>query len=173
MPPEFDKQQPNEKERLAQAKATFRKVFLDNDTSFGVVSAIIAKESDTPVDGLPDFCIEPTLLRNEDGTSNLGLRINRSMTGSGGVISASVAVFEYVPLARLDRTTGDAKVSEELEQALSNIGRTKKDGLAVLQTWQAAASAMGQEFGGDLAIDPSSNTFELPSDFEGRNYSTE
>lgn len=170
---EFDNEKPSEKERLSRAKATFRKIFLDDDTSFGVVAAITTKGGDGSVDGLPDFGIEPTLLRNDDETSNLGLRINCSMTGSGGFISATVAVFEYVPLAQLNRTTGEAKLSEELEEALASMGKAKKDGLAVLQAWQVAATAMGQEFDGELVIDPASNTFELASELEGRNYSTE
>lgn len=170
---EFDRQEPTPKVKLEKAKAKFREVFLDDDTSFRVLSTALKKDSATPVDDLPCFGIDPTLIRNEDGTSDIGLRISYSSSKPSGVISATVAVFEYFPLAQIDRTTGQAKMTDLLQHALANAGRTDEDALGVIQNWQAAARAMGQEFDGELVIDPSSHTFELPTDLEEENYSVE
>jgi hypothetical protein len=159
-------------ERLAAAKASFRGSVLQNDTLFSVLQARLSEPSSTDTN-LPDFGLEPTLRRNDDGTSTIGLRINHSATTKGGVISAYVGVYDYLPLGQMDRTTGETKITPELELALTAAGKEKADALGVLQAWQAGVGEMGTQFPEPLALDPMSDTFELESELTARNYMVE
>lgn len=159
-------------ERLAAAKAAFRGSVLQNDTLFSVLQARLSEPNITDA-GLPDFGLEPTLRRNDDGTSTIGLRINRSATAKGGVISAYVGVYDYLPLGLMDRTTGDTKVTPELEAALTAVGKEKADALGVWQAWQAGIGEMGAQFSEPLTLDPMTDTFELQEELMARNYVVE
>ena len=160
------------KERLAAAKAAFRGSVLQNDTLFSVLQARLSEASSTDA-GLPDFGLEPTLHRNDDGTSTIGLRINRSATTKGGFISAYVGIYDYLPLGQMDRTTGDTKVTPEFEAALTAAGKEKTDALGVWQAWQAGAAEMGAKFPEPLMLDSMTDTFELESELMARNYMVE
>lgn len=166
--PEFNKPT-SLQERLAAAKAAFRSSVLQNDTLFSVLQARLSEPSDTDIN-LPDFGLEPTLHRNNDSTSIIGLRINRSITNKNGVTSVYAGAYDYLPLGRMNRTTGDTKVSPELEAALTVVGKEKIDALDVLQAWQAATSEMSAQFPGLLALDPMTGTFELQEELMTRNY---
>ncbi len=168
---EFDKPS-SPKERLAAAKAAFRGSVLQNDTLFSVLQARLGEPTSTDA-SLPDFGLEPTLRRNDDGTSTIGLRINCSATTKGGVISAYVGVYDYLPLGQMDRTTGDTKVTTELEAALTAVGKEKVDALGVLQAWQAGVGEMGAQFPEPLTLDPMTDTFELQEELMARSYSVE
>lgn len=159
-------------ERLAAAKAAFRSSVLQNDTLFSVLQTRLSEPSSTDA-GLPDFGLEPTLRRNDDGTSTIGLRINRSATTKGGVLSAYVGVYDYLPLGQMNRTTGETKVTHELETALTAAGKEKTDALSVLQAWQTGVGEMGAQFHEPLALDPMTDTFELESELTARNYMVE
>ncbi len=156
-------------ERLAAAKAAFRGSVLQNDTLFSVLQARLGEPISTDA-GLPDFGLEPTLRRNDDGTSTIGLRINRSATTKDSVVSAYVGVYDYLPLGQMDRTTGVTKVTPELEAALTTVGKDKADALGVLQAWQAGVGEMGAQFPEPLTLDPMTDTFELESELMARNY---
>jgi hypothetical protein len=157
------------KERLAAAKAAFRTSVLQNDTLFSVLQARLGEP--TSIDaGLPDFGLEPTLRRNDDGTSTIGLRINRSATPKGGVINVFVGVYDYLPLGHMDRTTGDTKVTPEFKAALTAAGKEKADALGVLQAWQAGVNEMGAQFPEPLMLDPMTDTFELQEELMVHNY---
>lgn len=160
------------RERLAAAKAAFRGSVLQNDTLFSVLQVRLGEPSRTD-SGLPDFGLEPTLRRNDDGTSTIGLRINRSASAKGGVISAHVGIYDYLPLGQMNRTTGDTKVTPELEAALTAIGKENADALGVWQAWQTGVSEMGTQFSEPLMLDPMTNTFELEAELMARNYVVE
>lgn len=165
---EFDEPSPL-KERLAAAKAAFRGSVLQNDTLFSVLQARLVDQISAEAD-LPDFGLEPTLRRNEDGTSTIGLRISRSATSSGGVMGVYVGIYDYLPLGQLDRTTGSTKITPELEAALAAIGKEKTDALGILRAWQAGVGEMCAQFTEPLMLDPTTDTFELKKILMARNY---
>jgi hypothetical protein len=156
-------------ERLVYAKAVFRGSVLQNDTLFDVLQAHLGVSSSMDVD-LPDFGLEPTLKRNDDGTSTIGLRINRTATTKGGVISAYIGVYDYLPLGYIDSTTGDTKVTPELEAALAAACKEKADALGIWQAWQVGVGEMGTQFSEPLTLDPMTDTFELQEQLMARNY---
>lgn len=168
---EFDKPL-SPKERLAAAKAAFRSSVLQNDTLFSVLRARLSEPSSTDA-SLPDFGLEPTLRRHDDGTSTIGLRINRSTTARDDAISAYVGVYDYLPIGQMNRTTGKTKVTPELETALTAVGKEKADALGVLQAWQAGVGEMGAQFPEPLTLDPMTDTFELQEELVARNYMVE
>lgn len=156
-------------ERLNDAKNAFRSSLLQNDTIFSLLRARLS-EPDSANLGLPDFGLEPTLLRNDDGTSIIGLRINHSATTEVSVVSLRTSMHQYLPLGRMNRTTGDTKVTPELEAALVAIGKEKADALDVWQAWQSSLNEMGAQFSEPLTLDPSTDTFELETGLIARNY---
>lgn len=165
---EFDKPS-SPQERLAAAKAAFRGSVLQNDMMFSVLQTRFDEPTSADA-ALPEFGLEPTLRRNEDGTSTIGLRFNRSATTTSGSISVYAGVYDYLPLGRMDRTTGDTKVTPELEAALTLVGKEKADALEVWQAWQAGVDEMGAQFPEHLTLNPMTGTFELQEELMARNY---
>ncbi|MCA9350052.1 hypothetical protein KC853_03310 [Candidatus Saccharibacteria bacterium] len=161
---EFDTQS-SRKERFAAAKVAFRERALQNDTLFDVLQTYL--DSSTTKDGdLPEFGLEPTLCPLDDTQSTIGLRINRSTTTT----TTYVGLYDYLPLCQLDKNNGEATVTPELEAALTAAGRTKADALEVIQAWQAAIGEMGNQFPESLKLDPMTDTFVLPEEFEARSH---
>lgn len=156
-------------ERLTVAKDAFRYSLLQNDTLFSILQARLSEPSGTDAD-LPDFGLEPTLRRNDDGTSSIGLRINRSATTEGGLVKAYIGVYDYLPLGRMDRATGVTTVAPELEAALTTVGKDIADALGVLQAWQTGVGEMSSHFPEPFMLDPATGTFELPEELMARNY---
>lgn len=165
---EFDKPL-SPQERLAAAKAAFRGSVLQNDTLFSLLQVHLTEPGSEDA-SLPDFGLEPTLRRNDDGTSIIGLRINRSRAAKAGVLSTYVGVYDYLPLGQMDRTTGGTKITSELEAALKAAGKDRADASGVLQAWQTGVGEMGAHFSGSLMLDPMTDTFELQEESMARNY---
>jgi hypothetical protein len=147
-------------EQLSAAKAAFRTSLLQNDTLFSILGARLAKYGDIDA-SLPEFGLEPTLQRNEDDTSTVGLRINRSATNSDDLLTFRLATYDYLPLGRMNTKTGVMKVSPELEAALNSVEKDKSYALGVLETWQQGIREMGMHFKESFIINPLTGTFEL------------
>lgn len=160
-------------ERLLAAKAAFRGVLLQDDTFFSVLLTRLPEQEGVD-DSLPDFGLEPTIRRHGDGTSTIGVRINRGASTSGGEIAVHVGVYDYLPLGVMDTTKGTTRETPELAAALSAIGKENTDALDVWRVWQDGVKQMGAGLTSDtLVLDPMSDTFELETDVMDRSFADE
>lgn len=160
---------PSPQESLAAAKAAFRDSFLQDDTAFSVLQERLANPTGLDAE-LPDFGLEPTLQRSEDGTpiSDIGLRISRSTSSASGEVGLGLAVYDYLPLGRMNRAEATFKASPELTEALAAVGKGKEASIELVEAWQAGVREMSKLFTDPIVTDPMTGTFELADEIESR-----
>lgn len=144
----FENRYGKTKERFTEARKAFTETFLGDDASAAVVLALRENSEKLNLFPLPESAaveLQPTVSRNDDGSSTMGIRVDLSSTSRQGGETTGSTLSDTLWVANTHEDS-ELQPTDELMELLDVAGLEKDTATGVVESWQLATQVMYKNY---------------------------